>query len=487
MAERILKTRISLLTKSYAEWQEIKDTFVPMMGEMCIVNVPANTGAVVQEPAVLFKIGDGEHTFAQLGFASALAADVYNWAKKENLEWVDMSADYKEALKEFIAEVAPTVNTLYQIVADGSYKWKLQKSDDNGETWIDATGNIDVSALAEAVAKKVDRSMVGTNGTALLFNESDGGGAKFEHNDGSEAFVGVNDGGENGMMAQIYADKLVNGAWVGSRVNVYHNGIFYVSKANQEAGYTKNAPEMEIVVKKDIAGISGALHFIGATTLAAGETFEQAIARIMAEKSHTPAAGDIVIVKTAEASKEFLYDGENWLELGDEGLYATKAALQQEVADRQAADQALELLINARKLEILPVSAYGFDTNLRVNQQVDGSALIDKVIEATNVDLKQVVIKMGDYKFNVVSIVNDENLGIRGFAVETMNIPMAGLDDEPAIEKGIFLYNPTLGKTCTFYGKGYTNKEIDAVVAQIQAELANKIDKDDVLILNCNL
>lgn len=131
--------------------------------------------------------------------------------------------------------------------------------------------------------------------------------------------------------------------------------------------------------------------------------------------------------------------------------------------------------VDAKTLEILPVSAYGFDTNLRVNQQVNGSALIDKVIEATNVDKKQVVIKSGDYKYNVISIVNDENLGVKGFAIETMSIPMETLDDKPAIEKGIFLYNPALGKTCTFYEKDFTAEQIANLATEFDNALKAEV------------
>lgn len=488
MAERTLKTRISLLIKNYSDWQSIKDSFVPLKGEMCIVNVPASTGSVVNEPCVLFKIGDGVKTFGQLSYSSALAADVYAWAKKEKLAWADMSDDYKTSLKDFIATELPENNTLYQIVADGAYKWKLQKSEDGGTTWTDATGTIDVNSIVTEVNKKVNKLVEGTNGKAYIFNESDGGGAKFEHNDKTLSYVGVNDGGSTGIAAQIYAVKNVEGQYVGSRINVYENGMYYISKANNQLGYSGNDEEMEIVVKKDIKDLAGALHFIGVAEKKSDETYAQAIERFLQEKGHTPKAGDIIIVKAAGAgSKEFIYDGTQWFEIGDEEMYATKAALNQEIADRQAADSALEVLINARKLEILPVSAYGFDTNLRVNQQVDGSTLIDKVISATNTDLKQVVIKSGDYKYNVVSIVDDKTLNIRGFAVETMIIPMATLSDEPSIEKCVFVYNPTLGKTCTFYGKEYTSKEIDEIVDQIEALLSTKVDETDTLILDCNL
>jgi len=119
--------------------------------------------------------------------------------------------------------------------------------------YLDRTG---VQTLWNKIkATFTQKSITGTNGVGLIFNEADGGGAKFEHNDGTEVFVGVNDGGENGMMAQIYADKSVNGQWVGSRINVYHDGIYYVSKTAQQAGSVKNDPNCEIATKGDVANV----------------------------------------------------------------------------------------------------------------------------------------------------------------------------------------------------------------------------------------
>lgn len=104
---------------------------------------------------------------------------------------------------------------------------------------------------------KVDKNIVGPNGTAQIFNEADGGGAHFIHQDGTEVFVGVNDGGKNGMMAQIYADELIGGNWVGSRINVYNDKIYYTNKAAVASGVERNNADYEIVVKKDLVGISG--------------------------------------------------------------------------------------------------------------------------------------------------------------------------------------------------------------------------------------
>lgn len=87
--------------------------------------------------------------------------------------------------------------------------------------------NLEAVARTNADAAKVDREIAGPNGTAIIFNKSDGGGAKFEHNDGTESFVGVNDGGQNGLVAQIYADKFVDGKWQGAKLDVTNNGMYY--------------------------------------------------------------------------------------------------------------------------------------------------------------------------------------------------------------------------------------------------------------------
>ena len=81
--------------------------------------------------------------------------------------------------------------------------------------------------LAADIAKKVDKQVSGTNGEAYIFNEQDGGGAKFVNKDGLESFVGVNDGGENGLAAQIYADKFVDGKWTGAKIDVTNDAIYY--------------------------------------------------------------------------------------------------------------------------------------------------------------------------------------------------------------------------------------------------------------------
>lgn len=110
----------------------------------------------------------------------------------------------------------------------------------------------------------VVREIVNEDGsTALIFNESTGGGAKFTHQDGTESFVGVNNGGKDGMVAQIYADKNVDGNWIGSRMNVYQKGIFYHNAEDKASpDYVADDPDHEIATKGDISAVEATVSAI---------------------------------------------------------------------------------------------------------------------------------------------------------------------------------------------------------------------------------
>lgn len=82
MAE--LKTRISLKYDTLENWK--KSTLGLNKGELAIVEIPTADPANKQLPPVMFKVGvDGTKTFKELNWASALAADVYSWAKKSGI------------------------------------------------------------------------------------------------------------------------------------------------------------------------------------------------------------------------------------------------------------------------------------------------------------------------------------------------------------------------------------------------------------------
>ena len=83
--EKILNTRLQLKYDTLANWNS--STFIPKKGEACIVEVPTGTSVtgVVNPPAIMIKVGNGTDKFSVLPWTAATAADVYTWAKKNQL------------------------------------------------------------------------------------------------------------------------------------------------------------------------------------------------------------------------------------------------------------------------------------------------------------------------------------------------------------------------------------------------------------------
>ena len=95
MATTTLNTRIALKYDTLTNWNASE--FILKKGEVAICSL-ANSEAAEQStpPAVLLKVGDGDHKFSELPWASGLAADVYGWAKaavKPTYTYTEVGAD----------------------------------------------------------------------------------------------------------------------------------------------------------------------------------------------------------------------------------------------------------------------------------------------------------------------------------------------------------------------------------------------------------
>lgn len=116
MATTNLNTRISLKYDSFANWTA--NNPVLLKGEVAIVVIPAETGAMPQEPAVLMKIGDGVLPFNELPFASAKAADIYSWAKASTKP--TYSAEEITGLSDYISGEIQDTDTQYKLEQDAN-------------------------------------------------------------------------------------------------------------------------------------------------------------------------------------------------------------------------------------------------------------------------------------------------------------------------------------------------------------------------------
>lgn len=86
-----------------------------------------------------------------------------------------------------------------------------------------------------------------------------------------------------------------------------------------------------------IAGLSGAMHFAGVKT---EEEFD--------DGKLVGAAGDVIIVGTTE----YVHDGSKWVEIGDEGVYATKAGVAQDYVAKTITIAGIDLIDNITVEEI---------------------------------------------------------------------------------------------------------------------------------------
>ena len=109
-----LNTRIALKYDSYENWQ----THNPILlkGEIAIAELPVSenkpgvgepnaagsTPAIQNAPNILIKVGDGTNHYNDLKFVSALAADVYSWAKAATKP--TYSAGEITGLKDYIGQ-----------------------------------------------------------------------------------------------------------------------------------------------------------------------------------------------------------------------------------------------------------------------------------------------------------------------------------------------------------------------------------------------
>ena len=79
-----------------------------------------------------------------------------------------------------------------------------------------------------------------------------------------------------------------------------------------------SAAQVATFVVSEIAGLEGAMHFVGVIERESGETDAQAIARVVT----SPEDGDVVVM--SDNALEYIYTGSAWREVGDETSFVKK-------------------------------------------------------------------------------------------------------------------------------------------------------------------
>ena len=154
MADKILNTRIQLKYDSYQNWTTKNPTL--LAGEVAIAKLTTahavKPGDTDTQAPVLFKVGPGQ--FNALPWASALAADVYSWAKKTEedfITWVNTVVEHptvtwddvtgKPVITDTVTTVTAGTNmgTIVDNGTNGNHAYVV-----NGKDWSGEIADVEV-------------------------------------------------------------------------------------------------------------------------------------------------------------------------------------------------------------------------------------------------------------------------------------------------------------------------------------------------------
>lgn len=372
-----LKTRISLKYDTYAKWVEKNP--VLLMGEVAIATIPADTavttsrGQMQDLPNVVIKVGNGSDDYKTLPFVSALAADVYDWAKAAKKPTYDASEIAN--LKKFVEDNSDfDTDTQYRIVpVNGvAYKYQLESKALDGAWTVVADSVVDLSDAdsrldsVEAILASAGLSGNGQTVTAQITAavKALDSTVTLEHGPIKLVIDEVDGKLNQAASSLVFTDDFVHITPYNAKVEELVGSIAEAKKAGTDA-----QAAVEAETKARVEAIS-ALDMDEVTTSQAGEvvTFIGNIKQVdgkvtagtaelkfntaynadtnkvatMADvrsevadltgamhfegvKSEIPtdnanyAAGDVIIVGITE----YVFDGSSWVQLGDEGLAAS--------------------------------------------------------------------------------------------------------------------------------------------------------------------
>ena len=376
-----LMTRIALKYDSYENW--VSNNPVLLAGEVAIATIPVNDHESMPThfqnlPNVVMKVGDGSSHYNDLKFVSALAADVYDWAKAAQKP--TYKADEIVDLQKFVEDHSDfDTNTQYTIVpvAGAEYKYELKYKElsdaefksfaspvymdmSGADTRLKALEEIiegltgDAGGIAGAINGAIDAldsektQIAGADGLALHIKQENGVITEFSGSIAANTYDAHGAAAAAEEAAKKHADDLMaqevldRDAAILVETNARKAAIEALDFAGVEGAQDGNVIKfVDKIAQNDgvITAELGELHFESAYNAETNKaaTMKDVTAAVaglagamhfrgvvegdtfeaaIAASGMTFAAGDIVLYKTVE----YVYDGSKWVQLGDESL-----------------------------------------------------------------------------------------------------------------------------------------------------------------------
>ena len=367
MADHVLETKIQLRYGTYSQW--MNSDVILMQGEAAICAFPnnrvietlSNSRPENTPPAIGIKIGDGTHYFSELPWVQAIAADVYNWAKASYKP--SYTAQEIEGLQSFVenlvggdvdVNIAPRIYQLTRGTDENIDKYYLRYKENNEDSpWILDTSNyIDLSDLTAVInwigrnniedyPNLLNRVYVQVQYILSLIQNAD---VAREHQFVTAVVQ------ENGQVSVERArptfEDITGTATVGQggtgRSSLTEDSVLVgngtdpvklIPIADSIAANNYLVPNSVIKAYVDNAtsGITGAMHFIGeaSVVITNNSSIDPRIGGYLFSQAQP---GDVILSE----QKEYVWTGNNWRLLGDEGSYAVKGSIRDADIDAEA-------------------------------------------------------------------------------------------------------------------------------------------------------
>lgn len=309
MANKTLQTRLKLKYDTYDNWQASE--LILLEGEAAICTIPAGKDETGMQnlPNTMIKIGDGVNRFSDLPWLSALAANAYSWALQPNKP--TYAATEITGLDEYIGGKVEDTNTTYQIMKVNEYQYKLQQKNIGDESWTDTGTTIDIPNDTEAITAL--ETLVGETPVATQI---------------ANAINALTVADEAVTNQFVTAVSQTNGKIAVTRAALQESNIPALSQSkitglsdalaakqdkitfNSPYDASSNKAATMADITSAVGGLSGAMHFEG-------------VEESVPEDNAGYESGDVILV----GNKEYVFDGTEWHELGDETIYAIKGEI----------------------------------------------------------------------------------------------------------------------------------------------------------------
>lgn len=325
MAQNIIKynSRLTLKYDTLSNWCPSGTwiDFTPLKGEVCIINPAKDLGAGA---SCLIKVGDGTTKIGSLPYLGAIAADVYDWAKAQSVEYnaTNSTIDfYNEGVGAdgkaiHVASHSVSLEPITSSIA------QLNTRINNIGITTSADSNEATSAIVSITKNNnADTYTAVSKPLPTVASTTANGNIIADDTKGYAVIADVTQTTGKITPTKKYIPKASNSV----------PGVVKLDIAGQDTAistktYADHVSAMNEAINGINTKISNAMHFLGITTTSLSDGATTATIKINSKDiTLTAENADAVVLSAAPSSTgiqyEYVWTGSAWAQLGQEGSF----------------------------------------------------------------------------------------------------------------------------------------------------------------------